>query len=120
MMPVATTDYREEIRSRFLMAVRMILAARVNGVKTISQLAPMIGSLQQNISQMENSAPGEGRFPTLEQVARICKTFNFSAEWMMLGKGNMENTAELNDKVAVHEDRLDRIELAIEKLVKKK
>lgn len=115
-MPSIHKSYREGIKLRFLEAIRRILMSRVKGVRTVTQLAPMIGAMQQNISQMEHS----DRYPTLDQIARLCEIFNYSPEWIILGKGNMENTSELNATVAVHEDRLNRIELALDKLLKSK
>lgn len=112
-------DYREEIRLRFLDAVRQVIASRVKGVTNITQLAPMIGVLQQNLSKMEKDAQtGKGgRYPTLEQVARFCEIFSYSTEWIMLGK---KDSSAVDTKVEVHEDRLNRIELIIEKILKTK
>ncbi|WP_346236703.1 hypothetical protein ABDK00_014270 [Niabella insulamsoli] len=104
-------DYRQEIRSRFLEAIRTIIKDRAHGIKTVAELAPKIGAFQQNISLMEKG----DRYPTLEQVAKLCETFEFSTEWIMLGKGQLQLNGQ---KSSENEDRFIRIEKALNELLK--
>lgn len=79
--------YKQDISERFAYAMRIIIAERKNGCKNASQFSEMIGEHAQNISKINNGQ----RSPTLEQVARICNTFNLSPAWLILGKGNIYN-----------------------------
>lgn len=70
--------YKDDIRDRFVKAMKSILFARINECKIVSQFAKSIGEYQQNISKIEK---GE-RYPTLDHIARLCDVFNYSAEWL--------------------------------------
>jgi transcriptional regulator with XRE-family HTH domain len=116
MAETVHTDYKEKVTLRFLEAMRRILMARVKGCKTVSQFAAFIGEHPQNISKMENGT----RFPTIDQVCRLCEVFGYSPNWLLLGKGNMEDTAELSATVAILKDKVTKIELQLEQLTAKK
>jgi len=109
-------DYKETVTLRFLEAMRRVLMARKEGCKTMKQFAEFVGEHQQNISKMER---GE-RMPTVEQICRLCEVFGFSPAWVLLGRGNMEETAELGAAIAVLQERMTKIEIEIEQMKARK
>lgn len=81
-----TKTYREGIGHRFIICMRQIIAERKNDCRTIKDFAGMVGEFPQNITKIER---GE-RFPTLDQVARLCELFGFAPAWVLLGEGEMK------------------------------
>lgn len=111
--PSIHKDYKEAITIRFLTCMRQVLMVRMKGCRTMKDFADFVGEHQQNLSKMEK---GE-RSPTLDQTARLCEIFGFSPAWVILGKGNMQETAELNAQLAILEKRITKVEVEIEQII---
>ena len=99
-------DYKEDIRGRFLAAMRHIISKRMKDCSTVKDFASRIGEYAQNISKMEN---GE-RFPTLDHIGSICDVFGISPNWLILNNGDMFIESELYYMVTEIEKRLTRVE----------
>jgi transcriptional regulator with XRE-family HTH domain len=102
-------EYRDEVSKRFLNAMRQIISERKQGCKTITQFAKMIGEHQQNISKMEK---GE-RFPTIDQICRLCLIFDISPTWILLGEGEMNQVTDIKAALQIITQRVSKMEKAM-------
>jgi transcriptional regulator with XRE-family HTH domain len=103
-------DYRDKVTTRFLHAMRQIISERKQGCKTITQFAKLIGEHQQNISKMEK---GE-RFPTIDQVCRLCLLFDISPTWILLGEGEMNQVTDVKAALLTLTQRISKMEKTIQ------
>lgn len=108
---MAMGDYTDQITARFLLIKEEVLAD--NTCRSLADFSRRIGEYPQNITAMIKGR----RYPTLEMVARACKEFGYSAQWLLLG----EEPKRLDRKEGPGyiEDRLDKLESTINELRKR-
>lgn len=106
---MAAAKPREQIKKRFLKAMD-IIAREKYPAKMQVDVIKSIGMVPSNFYGMRGKT---GLYPTLDQCYMLCIKYSVSAEWLLLGKGQMQHieikkagTAELL-KAALHS--LDKV-----------
>lgn len=90
--------------------MRHIIMVRLNGIKNATQFAHSIGEHPQNISKFENG----DRFPTVDQICRLCLIYSISPSWVLLNQGEMRAHHDLIEDVRQLQLRMATVEKQIE------
>lgn len=102
--------YTPDITARFLRIRDEVLAE--GSANSQAEFGRAVGEHSQNFSMMEKGT----RAPTLDQCARACEKFGYSANWLLLGIGPVKINPGLN---APLEQRVTTLEIGFKNLMKK-
>lgn len=86
---------REEIKKRFVHAVKWIVETHPS-VSSATEVAEAIGTGKPNLSRVINQ---DGSYPTIEWLAGMIIHYNISGDWLLTGKGVMENAPDISARV---------------------
>ena len=106
MKPVGT---RDEVRERVVRSVKRIIADRKD-TPSKDILARRIGTSPAAVSLWETGS----RWPTVEDMVNLCKRYGVSAEYLLLGEGEIFSGAK--DSIA---SRIAELEKRVKVLEKK-
>jgi hypothetical protein len=99
------TQWSDEVRERMLYAMQRIKMSNRH-LKSDAAIAERLYINSSRINVWDN---GQGH-PTLENVVDFCKSFSVSAEWLLLGNGQVFGDSEMLKRVESLEQRTDYIE----------
>lgn len=103
-------EHTHGITQRFLqICSETIQEGRINNRK---EFCEQVGEHQQNLSQMDKGR----RAPTLDQLARACKKFGYSPNWLILNIGNKKLTKEMPKPDGNLEHRINILETEVARL----
>lgn len=77
--------------------------------------AESVGEHQQNLIMMQNGK----RAPTLEQIVAACKTYGYSANWLILNMGQKKLSETIKGSVGSLEQRVNNLETEIARINRK-
>ena len=106
-------EYSRQVAKRFIKAMKQSIADGLAGINNRSDFAARVGEYKQNISKMEAGV----RCPTIDVLCRMCMEFGVSAEWLMLGNGQMFTHSRGNSNDII--ERLDKLEKIVSGTEKK-
>jgi transcriptional regulator with XRE-family HTH domain len=98
------TDETDKVRVRCLSVIRMLINNQV--VETDLEFCERIGLLNTSLHRWKNGTGG----PTLQNVIMICKEFEVSTSFLLLGQGEMFGEADLIRRLESIEKRLKKLE----------
>lgn len=104
-------QFSKKITGRFLEAVDTIISNRKNGRITLNIIGDIIGMSASNIARLRTS---ENNIVTVEAIGRLCKHYNISPAWIILGKGEM-----MQGIPSTTDQRLSNIEKEVKMLNRK-
>lgn len=87
---------KDKIRQRFVEAVDWVMNTHTDNL-TQSDIADTLGILHAALSRIRTSQ--NPNYPTIDTLAAMVFHYHISAEWLLTGKGSMENTPDLNSRV---------------------
>lgn len=99
------TDELDQIRLRCLACMRAVIA---NDPDTSNELlfCNKIGLINTSLYRWKNGTGG----PTLQNVVMICKKFNISPSYIILGQGDMYGDAEVIKRIENLEKKVRKLE----------
>lgn len=100
-MPVKKHKYTTGVAKRFIEALDML---KGEGKAPVSEIHAKIGILPSYVSHINSGL----KFPTIEHLVKLSSYYKFSAEWLLLGRGEPrwdEKTENINERL----DRMDKM-----------
>jgi len=101
-------SHSDAIRQRTMLAIKRIISTDA-GIRSRSKLSVRIHTSPQAIHKWENNLG----YPTLENIAELCKEFSVSADWLITGTGEMFGDAEVITQIQKLQKRLQKVEQKI-------
>lgn len=99
------TQWSDEVRDRMLYAMQRIKMSN----RKLRSDAAIADRLYIHSSRINVWDKGEGH-PTLENCVDFCKSFSVSAEWLLMGVGQVFGDSEMLKRIESLEQRTDYIE----------
>lgn len=104
--------FSKQITWRFLEAMDSIIGNTTMGKVTAGEFGEKVGITGANLSRLRYS-DGEHSV-TLEAIGRICKEYNISSEWLIMGKGSMFAEAKNGSVIKQLKDAVAAVEISLQ------